>query len=103
MLERWNEFPQRLKLNLKEEQLTALPVLRQLSKEKSGFKKRSDLFDYFVISVLKLRILRVYFKIRKPWDYIRGYPSTALRNLCLLGERLKPEFTVYSKGVLRPL
>jgi len=57
MLERWKEFPQRLKLNLNEEQLTALPVLRQLSKEKSGFKKRSDLTtllavysnsDYFI-------------------------------------------------------
>lgn len=51
---------QRLRLNLKEERLTALSVLRQLSKEKSGFKKRSDLFDYLVISVLKLRILHVF-------------------------------------------
>lgn len=52
MLEHWEEFSQRLKLNLKEEQLSALSVLRQLSKEKSRFWKRSDLFDDFVISVL---------------------------------------------------
>jgi len=64
---------QRLRLNLKEEQLTALSVLRQLSKEKSGFKKHSDLFDYLVFSVLKLRISYMYFKIKKSWDYIRGY------------------------------
>lgn len=88
---------------MKEEQLTALPVLRQLSKEKSGFKKHSDLFDYFVISVLKLRIFYMYFKIRKSWDYVRGYPSTTERNLCLLEEGLKPEFTLYSQCVLRNL
>lgn len=76
MMEHWKEFPQRLKLNLKEEQLPILSVLRQLSKEKSAFKKHSDLFDYFVISVLKLRIFHMYFEIGKSWDYIRGYPST---------------------------
>lgn len=72
-------------------------------KKKRGFKKHSDLFDYFVVSVLKLRIFYVYFKIRKSWDYIRGYPSTTQRNLCLLEERLKPEFALYSKHVLRRL
>lgn len=62
----------RLKLNLKEEQLSALSVLRQLSKEKSRFWKRSDLFDDFVISVLELRLFHVCFKRRKSWHYVRG-------------------------------
>lgn len=61
------------------------------------------MFDYFVISVLKLRMFYVYFKIKKSWDYIRGYPSTPWRNLCLLEERLKPEFTLYFKYVLSHL
>lgn len=72
MLEHGEEFSQRLKLNLKEEQLSALSVLRQLSKEKSRFRKGSDLFDDFVISVLELRLFYMCFKIRKSWDYIRG-------------------------------
>lgn len=72
MLEHWEGFSQRLKLNLKEEQLSALSVLRQLSKEKSRFWKRSDLFDDFVISVLELRLFYMCLKRRKSWDYVRG-------------------------------
>lgn len=72
MLEHWEEFSQRLKLNLKEEQLSAFSVLRQLSKEKSRFLKSSDLFDDFVISGLKLTLFYMCFKIRKSWDYVRG-------------------------------
>lgn len=81
MLEHWEGFSQRLKLNLKEEQLSALSVLRQLSKEKSRFWKRSDLFDDFVISVLELRLFHVCFKGRKSWDYVRGEPSAAQRGM----------------------
>lgn len=72
MLEHWEEFSQRLKLNLKEEQLSAFSVLRQLSKEKSRFLKSSDLFDDFVISGLELTLFYMCFKIRKSWDYVRG-------------------------------
>lgn len=52
--------------------LPALSVLRQLSKEKSRLRKRSDLFDDFVISVLELRLFYVCFKITKSWNYVRG-------------------------------
>lgn len=72
MLQHGEEFSPRLKLNLKEEQLPALSVLRQLSKEKSRFRKCSDLFDDFVISVLELRLFYMCFKIRKSWSYVRG-------------------------------
>lgn len=72
MLEHREEFSQRLRLNLKEEQLSALPVLRRLSKEKSRFRKCSDLFDDSVTSVLELRLFYMCFKIRKSWDYVRG-------------------------------
>lgn len=81
MLQHREEFSLRLKLNLKEGQLPALSVLRQLSKEKSRFRKRSDLFDDFVIPVLELRLFYVCFKMRQCWDYVKGQPSATHRKM----------------------